>query len=320
MVLETALGDPVFWMAALAGGAFGAAIGALPAFVFTGFMVIAGEAAAFAGAGGEITGAIGFGPIFGPHIAFAGGAAAAAYAAKQGYPELDDGKDIASALGTHRIDVLAVGAIFGIFGFAATELLNYVGFGTDNIALMVFVSALVHRVVFGYDIIGEVYGDSLFDMGPAERNEENAPGIWLPWQYKWGGVASIGIIGGLIGGFVYLVTESPVLVFGISAASLVFLNCGVDNFPVTHHITLPGSVGAFGALSAGMSEPVVMLFALGFGVFGALMGEVCNRVFYAHGKTHVDPPAFGIAASGLLATVLVAVGVFDASIWPTFGF
>ncbi|WP_440764012.1 hypothetical protein [Natronorubrum sp. DTA7] len=319
MVLETALGDPVFWMAALAGGAFGAAIGALPAFVFTGFMVIAGEAAAFAGGGEEITGAIGFGPIFGPHIAFAGGAAAAAYAAKQGYPELDDGKDIASALGTHRIDVLAVGAIFGIFGFAATELLNYAGFGTDNIALIVFVSALVHRVVFGYDIIGEVYGDNIFDMSPAERDEENAPGIWLPWQYKWSGVASIGIIGGLIGGFVFLVTDSPVLVFGISAASLVFLNCGVDNFPVTHHITLPGSVGAFGALSAGMGEPIVMLFALGFGVFGALMGEVCNRVFYAHGKTHVDPPAFGIAASGLLATLLVAVGVFDASIWPTFG-
>ncbi len=317
MVLETALGDPTFWMAAFAGGAFAASIGALPAFIFTGFMVIAGEAAAFAGAGGGITDAIGFGPIFGPHISFAAGAAAAAYAAKKGY--LDDGKDIASALGTHNIDVLAVGGLFGVFGFAAVEVLNFIEFGTDNIALMVFVSALVHRVVFGYSIIGEVYGDGLFDMSPAERGEENAPGIWLPWQYKWSGVAAIGVIGGLIGGFVLLVTESPVLVFGISAASLILLNAGVDDFPVTHHITLPGSVGAFGALSAGMGEPVAMVFALLFGVFGGLMGEVCNRIFYAHGSTHVDPPAFGIAASGLLATVLVAVGVFDASIWPTFG-
>ena len=317
MVLETALGDPTFWMAAFAGGAFAASIGALPAFIFTGFMVIAGEAAAFAGAGGGITDAIGFGPIFGPHISFAAGAAAAAYAAKKGY--LDDGKDIASALGTHNIDVLAVGGLFGVFGFAAVEVLNFIEFGTDNIALMVFVSALVHRVVFGYSIIGEVYGDGLFDMSPAERGEENAPGIWLPGQYKWSGVAAIGVIGGLIGGFVLLVTESPVLVFGISAASLILLNAGVDDFPVTHHITLPGSVGAFGALSAGMGEPVAMVFALLFGVFGGLMGEVCNRIFYAHGSTHVDPPAFGIAASGLLATVLVAVGVFDASIWPTFG-
>ncbi len=317
MVLETALGDPQFWMAAFAGGAFAASIGALPAFIFTGFMVIAGEAAAYAGGEGAITDLIGFGPIFGPHISFAGGAAAAAYAAKKGY--LDDGKDIASALGTHNIDVLVVGGLFGVFGFASVELLNFIEFGTDNIALMVFVSALVHRVVFGYSIIGEVYGDGLFDMSPAERGEENAPGIWLPWQYKWSGVAFIGLVGGLVGGFVYLVTESPVLVFGISAASLVLLNAGVDDFPVTHHITLPGAVAAFSADATGFDPAVSMLFALAFGIFGGLMGEVCNRIFYAHGSTHVDPPAFGIAASGLVLGLLTVVGVFDATLWPTWG-
>ena len=317
MVLETALGDPVFWMAAFAGGAFAASIGALPAFIFTGFMVIAGEAAALGGAEADVTGLIGFGPIFGPHISFAAGAAAAAYAAKQGY--LDDGKDIASALGTHNVDVLVVGGLFGVFGFAAVELLNVVEFGTDTIALMVFVSALVHRVAFGYDIIGEVTGDNIFDMSPAERGEENAPGIWLPWQYKPGGVAMIGLVGGLVGGFTYIATESVVLVFGISAASLVFLNCGIDDFPVTHHITLPAAVGAFSAVATGFSPTVAMFFAIGFGIFGAFMGELCNRVFYAHGKTHVDPPAFGIAASGLLAALLTIVGVFDETFWATFG-
>lgn len=318
MVLDTALGDPVFWMAAFAGGAFAASIGALPAFVFTGFMVIAGEAATLVNPeASEITGLIGFGPIFGPHISFAGGAAAAAYAAKKGY--LDDGKDIASALGTHNIDVLLVGGLFGIFGFAGTELLNYIEFGTDNIALMVFVSALVHRIVFGYSIIGEVTGKNVFDMGPFERGEENAPGVWLPWQYKWSGVAMIGLIGGLLGGFVFLATGSVVLVFGISAASLAFLNLGVEDFPVTHHITLPGAVGAVSAELTGMAEPTIMIVALIFGIYGALVGEVIERIFYAHGRTHVDPPAAAIAASGLLATVLVAVGVFDATFWPTFG-
>ena len=39
-----ALTDPTLWITALAGGAFGAAIGALPAFIMTGFAVIAGEA------------------------------------------------------------------------------------------------------------------------------------------------------------------------------------------------------------------------------------------------------------------------------------
>ncbi len=318
MVLETALGDPVFWMAAFAGGAFAASIGALPAFVFTGFMVIAGEMLSLGADIGSVTGLVGFGPIFGPHVSFAGGAAAAAYAARQGY--LDDGKDIASALGTHNVDVLVVGGLFGVFGFASVELLNFYEFGTDNIALMVFVSALVHRVVFGYSIIGEITGKNILDMSPAERGEENAPGIWLPWQYKPQGVAMIGLIGGLLGGFIYLETGSVVLVFGISAASLLFLNLGIDDFPVTHHITLPGAVGAFSAAATGFGPTTAMVFAIVFGLFGAFSGELCNRVFYAHGKTHVDPPAFGIAASGLLATVLVIVGVFDATFWPTFGF
>ena len=102
MVNPTLL-DPTWYIAAFAGGAFGAAIGALPAFIFTGFMVIAGEALTLAGGNsapgsdsvlGQLaaspgvsvgasgfTGYVGFGPIFGPHISFAAGAAAAAYAA-----------------------------------------------------------------------------------------------------------------------------------------------------------------------------------------------------------------------------------------------
>ncbi len=326
MVFEGPLGDPHFWLAAFGGGAFAASIGALPAFVFTGFMVIAGEASALAGGPGEYTGLIGFGPVFGPHISFAGGAAAAAYAANKGY--LDDGKDIASALGTHNLDVLAVGGAFGIIGFAGTELFNFIGVPTDNIALMVFVSALLHRVVFGYSIIGEITGDGIMDMGPFERGEENAPGVWLPWQYKWSGVAMIGFVGGIVGGFTYFATGSAVLVFGISAASLVLLNCGVDNFPVTHHITLPAAGGAFGATAmlgydpgeapiaevAGAVDPlIIMLFAIVLGVFGGIVGEVTERIFYAHGATHVDPPAAGIAASGFLLTVLaIALGDFAA--------
>ena len=322
MVLDTALGDPTFWLASFAGGAFGAAIGALPAFIFTGFAVIGGEAAGLGG-GEELTGEaaaytglVGFGPVFGPHISFAAGAAAAAYAAKQGY--IDDGKNILWAAGTNHMDVLIVGGLFGLIGFAGTELLNFIAFPTDNIALMVFLSALIHRVAFGYSVIGEITGDGIFDVSPWERDEEEAPGIWLPWQYKWANVGLLGVIGGLLGAFIFIQTGSPVLGFGISAASLVFLQCGVDNIPVTHHITLPGSIGAFGALPLYGPEGA-MVFGLIFGIFGAVMGEVCARVFYMHGDTHVDPPAFAIAASGLLSAVLIAAGVLDGTIWPVIG-
>ncbi|MEA1932211.1 MAG: hypothetical protein U9O06_11785 [Euryarchaeota archaeon] len=313
-----ALTDPTLWIAAFAGGAFGAAIGALPAFIFTGFAVIAGEALGIAGqeivdSGSSITGLIGFGPVFGPHISFAGGAAAAAYAAKQGY--IDDGKNILWAAGTNHIDVLMVGAVFGLIGHAGTSTLNLIGFPTDNIAMLVFISALIHRVAFGYSIIGEVTGSGLFDVGPWERDEDDAPGIWLGWQYKWGNVAFLGLIGGILGAFIYQATGSTTLSFGISAASLVFLQAGTDNIPVTHHITLPGSVGALGAAAAGYTPAVVLIVGGLFGIFGATMGEICNRVFYMHGKTHVDPPAFGILMSGLLSAVLTAAGVLGGTFW-----
>ncbi len=126
-------------IAAFAGGAFGAAVGALPAFIFTGFMVIAGEAAnivgryfAAAGPGKAselgavgITGSIAFGPVFSPAISFAAGAAAAAYAAKRGYMEtgfdFHEAKNIAFAQGT-KPDVLVVGGVFGIFGYWFTPV------------------------------------------------------------------------------------------------------------------------------------------------------------------------------------------------------
>jgi|APHM01.1.fsa_nt_gi hypothetical protein len=334
MVNPTLL-DPTWYIAAFAGGAFGAAIGALPAFIFTGFMVIAGEALNAAGGASApaddsvlggltaspglapgasgFTGYAAFGPIFGPHISFAAGAAAAAYAAKQGY--IDDGKNILWAAGTNNIDVLLVGGIFGILGMVGTGLGRTIGIPTDNIALMVFVSALLHRVAFGYSVIGEVTGDGLFDLGPWERDEDEAPGIWLPWQYQWSGVTMVGLIGGILGGALYLATGSALMGFGISAASLVFLQCGVDNIPVTHHITLPGSVGALGAAAAGYSPSLVLIFGGIFGAFGALSGEVCNRIFYMHGKTHVDPPAFGIFLSGFLSAILTAAGVLGTTFW-----
>ena len=213
----------VLLITALAGGAFGAALGALPAFIFTGFLVFLGEGLAIVNSEltANVTGVIGFGVVTGPHIAFAGGVAATAYAGKK-YPEMEPdgwdyhfGKNILYAFGT-KPDILAVGAVFGALGWLITEVgyaVVVVG-GTalsDFIAVSVFATAFIARAVFGYPLVGKSRGDSMLDMTPFEREEPRmaadggevplehegrlAVEPWLPHQYKWGGVATIGLIG-----------------------------------------------------------------------------------------------------------------------------
>jgi len=329
----------VLLIAALAGGAFGAAIGALPAFIFTGFVVFLGEGLAIlegnigdagVAASGDIatgvTGVIGFGAVTGPHIAFAGGVAATAYAGKK-YPEMGGGgegyhfgKEITYAFGT-KPDILAVGAVFGALGMLITQVAGGLGLPTDGIALSVFLTAMLARVVFDYPLVGTAAGSGLLDMSPFERGEERmatdggvgrvrpATEPWLPHQYRWSGVTVIGLVGGLLGGYIWLQTGSIFLGYAISAISLLFLNLGVEKIPVTHHITLMGSAAAVVA-SAALGSPVITLLAAGaFGVLSGLLGEVTQRIFYSHSGTHVDPPAMAIVLVMLLIGVLYLVGL-----------
>jgi len=332
----------LLFITALAGGAFGAALGALPAFIFTGFLVFLGEGLDILGADiGEIggvsraaeagiTGTIGFGVITGPHIAFAGGVAASAYAGKK-YAEMDDeeagyhfGKAITYAFGT-KPDILAVGAVFGALGLLITLISGGIGLPTDGIALSVFLTAMIARVVFDYPLIGSPAGSSLLDMTPFERGEERPqtdggtdkvrPAVepWLPHQYKWAGVVTIGAVGGILGGYIWIETGSIFLGYAISAMSLLFLNLGVEKIPVTHHITLIGSVGAVIAAPA-LGSPVLALLVAGvFGVLGGLAGEVTQRIFYSHSGTHVDPPAMAITVVMLLVGVLFLLGLIPNS-------
>lgn len=337
----------VLFITALAGGAFGAALGALPAFIFTGFLVFLGEGVAILNRGiaesaasdvgyTSITGVIGFGAITGPHIAFAGGVAATAYAGKK-YPEMEPdawpyhfGKNILYAFGT-KPDILAVGAIFGALGMLITRIGGGLGLPTDTIALSVFLTAFIARPVFGYPLIGSPAGKSPLDMGPFEREEPRsvttdggevpmehegrlATEPWLGHQYKWSGVTTIGIVGGILAGFIWLRTGSIFLGYAISAMSLLFLNLGVEKIPVTHHITLIGSVGAVVALPmAGGNEVVALLVAGVFGMLSGQIGELTQRLFYSHSGTHVDPPAMAIAIMMFFVALLAIAGVIPNS-------
>lgn len=283
-------------LASFGGGIFAAAIGTLPAFIFTGFMVIAGVAAAAAGGGDVIISQVAFGPFFSPHISFAGGAAATAYAARRGL--MPGGRDITVALmGLNRPDVLLVGGLFGALGYLAERGLAALGWvpWTDTIGVTVVLSAIVARLAFGRTgLFGKVAaGGSQFKTSDDAR--------WLAWQESPGQIAVIGVGVGLSSAYAAMALGADgggaVLGFGIAAAALVFLQFG-GKVPVTHHIALPA---ALAALASGS-----IVVGAAFGIIGALLGEFFSRLFLIHGDTHIDPPAAAIGATVLVLRIAEA--------------
>ena len=132
---------------------------------------------------------------------------------------------------------------------------------------------------------------------------------WLPHQYRWSGVTAIGLVTGVLAGYIWLETGSIFLGYGISAASLLFLELGVEKIPVTHHMTLIGAVGAILAADVVASDPVILIAAGVFGGISGILGEVTQRIFYSHSGTHVDPPAMAIALAMFGVGVLYLLGL-----------
>lgn len=288
---------------AFGGGAFAAAIGGLTAFIFTGFAVLVGVAAALAGAEYDVLGNIAFGPVFGPHISFAGGVAAVSYAARKG--QIESARDIAApVVGFGGVDALAVGGIFGVGGYLVNRFLQDVIDGatlTDTVALTVTISAIVVRLMFGRSgLFGSYTPDPTGDG--RGRMSVSSDAVWVGHQAAWGMTAMIGLVAGLIASFATvsiagtdpeLANATRTFLFGVSAVSLILLQFGQLG-PVTHHMTLPAAVAAGTMMVAGADENVAFLVGAATGVAGGLVGELAARVFLIHGDTHVDPPAIAI--------------------------
>jgi hypothetical protein len=277
---------------------WGAALGAVPAFIFTGVLALLG-AVALASGHKELV-EVAFGPVFGPHVSFGGGVAAAAYAASRG--KIDTGRDIASALmALKSVDVLVIGGVFGVVGLALNWALGAVGMAqwTDTIALTVVISNIAARVIWAKT---SVFGSVSRPDGKRFRPDDSA--TWLPWQQDFGHVLAIGVAVGLAAAYLAsnsgLTAGADALSFGIATSVLIFLVMD-RKVPVTHHIALPAAVG--------------VLHGAGFvggalcGVAGAVVGELASRVLLIHGDTHIDPPAVGIAAVVFLLKAGVAAGL-----------
>lgn len=282
-------------LAAFGGGVFAASIGALPAFIMTGVFSIVGAIAGMCGAADAaniLTGYLAFGSFFGPHISFAGGVAAAAYAKKKGLT--DNGAAIAPALaGLNAPDVLVVGGIFGVIGYLFKELVIANLFAgtisprlvTDAPGITVFLSAILVRLVFGGKLRT---GDSVVSKGAAFTN-----------------TVVIGITYSLVVAGIYLAAISAgvpaeafagsyhVLVFGLAAFGLIFAEMGQPFFGC-HHIMIIAAEAT--VQSYNMMGNIWATLIIGV-IFGTISGIICDietNLINTGTDSHIDGPACAI--------------------------
>lgn len=283
-------------VAAFGGGVLGAILGALPVFILTGVFAIAGGLMGMAGIAELSVGSITFGSLLGPHIAFAGGVAAAAFAGNK-KKLIPNGADILYSLnGTGSSAVLCVGGLFGVMGFLIKYLYgDILHLATDLPGATVVTLAIITRLVFG--------NSGLF--GKYEGTEKR---VWVPtgnalvYNILLGlgiGVAVSGVAVSMLnsGAPAEAMAMFPIACFGLSAVSLIFVQTGFAA-PASHHITLP-------AASAAVMTGNVWIGVL-VAILCAVLGDTLAKTFNSHCDTHIDPPAFTIMISMFLVNGLFA--------------
>ena len=293
-------------IASIAGGFFGAAIGGNNAFGFTGVMILLAFGITFATGSTMGFDYLAFGPLFGPHVAFAGGAAASAYAAKKKFLTADTGlgRDVNQPLaGLGHPDVLLVGALFGVGGYLLQKAITFIpwfGTHTDSVALTVMTSGIVARLLFSKQPVFH-WVSKLDDKK-----------CWLGWQEKPSQYLTLGAFSGLMAAgaalalthYAYqavpgeaadhVMANAQALPFAISALCIFFLPLG-SKFPVTHHMTITAALAAVKFLPVvGNNVWAALVIGVVAGMLAAFLGEVAQRLVYANGDTHIDPPASAI--------------------------
>lgn len=283
------------------GGVFGAAIGGLPSFVLCGVCATIGLAVFWATGEDTFLNLTAWGPLLGPHIAFAGGVAAAAYAAKAGKLK-SGGKDIVSSLmGLNSPDVLVVGGIFGSLGYVFSWLVGKLpaigGFPfTNGPAASIIITAFLVRLLFGKTgLFGKVHEGH-------NRWLPSDVAAWIPWQSKPLQLILIAVGWGLpIAFFNRVMPELFTLGFALAAVALIFLGTG-SQFPVFHHV----------GISAGMATIASggnIWWGLAFALLAAFMGEFFAVMFVCHADTHIDPPAFAVVVCWILIALFSTTGL-----------
>ncbi len=286
---------------AFAGGVFGAAIGAFPVWVLCGLAVLIGATINLTGGSPDYMNLVAWGIFLGPQTSFAGGCAAAAYAAK--HKLIDNGRDICTALvGLNKPDVLLVGGIFGAIGHIILYLLllvpNYSEISwTNTIALAVILDMVIARVVFGNT---GVFGKLPVGANRWKPTDEHS---WVIYQSDPLQMLMLAIgVGAPAAYMAIILPGSSGLVFGFATVAYTFMIMGYK-VPVTHHIALSASMitAATGNVAWGIT----------FGILAIYLGELCAALFVYYGDTHIDPPTMALVLTFTLYPPLELLHVFE---------
>jgi hypothetical protein len=293
-----------------AGGAFGAAIGGLPSFVICGVLAVVGLGVQAATGDATFVNLTAWGPLLSPGVAFVGGVAAAAYAAKAGKLE-SGGKDIVTPLmGLNHPDVLLVGGVFGALGSVLIWLNGKLpmlgGWPMMNPAVFsILVTAVIVRLLFGKTgVLGKC-------AEGANRWVPSEVAGWLPWQESPLQLLVYGLGYGLP--IAFLIKTMPAIFtmgFAIAAVWLLFLGLGMK-MPVGHHI----------GISAGMAMIITgdIWWSATFAVLAAFMAEFGACLFHYHGDTHIDPPSLGVLVTWFLGALLSTTSLKNVTGLPALG-
>lgn len=306
--------DLISFLAAFGGGVIGAYMGALPAFIMTGFMALSGSIITAAGLAGDVSvGQWAFGSFVGPHIAFAGAVAATAYAGSKKY--IDNGANILAAMyGMGHWDVLAVGGIFGLLGYVVKYVVSLLpAFGAGGIAqtdfpgTTVVVLGLIARFAFGKKgLCGEYTGTEPRTYTGGTQNMLNVAmlGAGIGAFVGFGGAVFWEYCSANYGAGAHDILQIfPIMIFAFAAITLLFTQMGFA-CPATHHIFLPTGWAAvaaaefIGPIAGGV---VGIIFGIATAVVGELFGRTCN----SYVDTHIDPPAFTICTMTAVANLVI---------------
>lgn len=284
-------------LAAFGAGALAASIGAVNAFIMTGILAIIAGVGTCLGVDGGFTAAIAFGTVLGPHMSFAAGAAATAYAKKKGY--IDNGCALGQGLAfLNKADVLVVGGIFGIIAYLVAEFVvakifgGLIPFGTDNPGMTVVISGIIARLCFT-------------DNGIKSKNPTFlAKGEALTALLVRAAALSL-MVGGTgaaltAGGF--SLAGYNLIIFGLAAVSLLFPGMGS-----WHHIGIISAYATMIAAGAGLAAGGIVVLALVAGIAAALLCNMENCLINTEVDSHIDGEGFSICLMTIVLNIVAAV-------------